>query len=57
MFISCSIEVGNIAKATANFPESTILSSSLMPLMPPIKSMRLSVRGSPILRTGASKLS
>src|SRR3954468_1349895 len=42
---------------TAALPESTSVSSPLVPRAPPTKSMRLSVRTSAIFRTGASKCS
>ncbi len=46
--ISSSTVVGYMAKATSAAPLSTSRISSAGPRMPPTKSMRLSVRGSPI---------
>ena len=49
-------ETGGTAKATLNFPESTNLTNSPVPRIPPTKSIRLSVRGFVIPSTGSSKL-
>ena len=57
MVIRSSTLTGYIENATANLPEFTSFSSSAGPLAPPTKSMRLSVRTSPIPSTGASSVS
>ena len=54
--IKSSTVVGNIEKATV-ISVATRRSSSPIPLIPPTKSILLSVRGSPIAKIGASKLS
>lgn len=52
MSISSLMDVGNIANATFISPLFTLLSNSDKPRMPPMKSMRLFVRGSSIPRIG-----
>ncbi len=46
--IRSSTVTGNIENATAALPESTACSSAAVPRAPPTKSMRLSVRMSPM---------
>ena len=52
--ISSATEVGNIANASAISPLSTRRSSSPNPRIPPTKSIRLSVRGSPMAKIGSN---
>jgi hypothetical protein len=57
MAMSCSTVTGNIEKATAKSRLSTSFSSSAVPRIPPMKSMRLLVRGSSMPRRGARRRS
>lgn len=57
MSVSCFIETGNMAKATAISPESTRRCSSANPRMPPTKSIRVERRRSSMPRMLLSTLS